>query len=78
MIHGCGEQVFELLLELRKRRGTTTLLVTHNPSLARRCGKLLALESGVLHGLNEPNGGLEGERAQMRPVLQDADSESRD
>jgi lipoprotein-releasing system ATP-binding protein len=43
-----GEQVFELLLELQRRRGTTTLLVTHNPALAKRCGKLLTLEAGVL------------------------------
>jgi putative ABC transport system ATP-binding protein len=43
-----GEHVFELLLELQERRGTTTLVVTHNPALAERCGKLLALEAGVL------------------------------
>jgi lipoprotein-releasing system ATP-binding protein len=43
-----GKQVFELLLELQERRGTTTLVVTHNPALAERCGKLLALEAGVL------------------------------
>jgi lipoprotein-releasing system ATP-binding protein len=43
-----GKQVFELLLELQARRGTTTLLVTHNPALAERCGNILTLESGVL------------------------------
>ncbi|RMH20997.1 MAG: ABC transporter ATP-binding protein [Acidobacteria bacterium] len=43
-----AEKVFELLLDLRARRGTTTILVTHNPALARRCAKILALEDGRL------------------------------
>ena len=43
-----ADQVFELLLDLQARRQTTTLLVTHNPSLARRCGRILVLERGVL------------------------------
>jgi lipoprotein-releasing system ATP-binding protein len=44
-----GERVLELLLELRRRRGTTVILVTHNPVIARRCAKILELRSGVLH-----------------------------
>ncbi len=43
-----AEQVFALLLDLQARRQTTTLLVTHNPSLARRCGRILVLERGEL------------------------------
>lgn len=43
-----GEQVFELMLELQGRHGTTALVVTHNPELARRCGRVLALEGGTL------------------------------
>jgi lipoprotein-releasing system ATP-binding protein len=43
-----ADQVFELFLDLRRRHGTTTLLVTHNPELARRCGRLLRLEGGRL------------------------------
>ncbi|MEM7481832.1 MAG: ABC transporter ATP-binding protein [Acidobacteriota bacterium] len=43
-----SEQVFDLLLELRERRGTTAVLVTHNPSLAARCGRILSLDGGVL------------------------------
>ena len=43
-----GEVVFELLLELQARRGTTTILVTHNPELAERCGSIFALEAGRL------------------------------
>ncbi len=41
-------QVFELFLELRERSGTTTVLVTHNPDLARRCAKILRLEEGAV------------------------------
>ena len=32
-----GEQVFQLLLELQARHGTTGILVTHNPEIAGRC-----------------------------------------
>ena len=43
-----GERVFDLLIRLQQRRGTTALVVTHNPDLARRCARLLRLEGGVL------------------------------
>lgn len=43
-----ADQIFELLLELQASRGTTTVLVTHNPALARRCGRILTLENGLL------------------------------
>ena len=43
-----GEQVFTLLLDLQRRHGTTTLMVTHNPGIAGRCGRVLRLEAGVL------------------------------
>ena len=44
-----GVQVFELMLDLQVRHNTTALVVTHNPELASRCGRLLALEGGRLH-----------------------------
>jgi lipoprotein-releasing system ATP-binding protein len=43
-----GEQVFALLKDLQERHGTTGLLVTHNPDIARRCARILRLEDGVL------------------------------
>ncbi|MEO1085537.1 MAG: ABC transporter ATP-binding protein [Acidobacteriota bacterium] len=43
-----AETVFQLLLELQSSHGTTTVLVTHNPSLAERCGRILQLDDGVL------------------------------
>lgn len=43
-----GEAVLERLFELRERRQTTTVMVTHNPILASRCGRVLVLEEGLL------------------------------
>ncbi|MBZ0088960.1 MAG: ATP-binding cassette domain-containing protein, partial [Thermoanaerobaculia bacterium] len=47
-----GEGVFRLLVDLQQRHGTTALVVTHNPELARRCGRMLALDGGLLRGGN--------------------------
>jgi lipoprotein-releasing system ATP-binding protein len=44
-----GERMFELLLALRRAHGTTSIVVTHNPAIAERCGRVLALEQGRLH-----------------------------
>ncbi len=44
-----GEAVFELLLSLQLRHGTTGVLVTHNPEIARQCTRTLRLDGGVLH-----------------------------
>jgi lipoprotein-releasing system ATP-binding protein len=52
-----GEQVFELLLEMQARHRTTTVLVTHNPAIAERCGSVQRLEDGVLHRAELPPGG---------------------
>ena len=41
-------RVFDLMVALQERHGTTALVVTHNPELANRCGRLLALEGGRL------------------------------
>ncbi len=43
-----AEQVLEQLLRLRGEAGTTTILVTHNPAVAARCGRMLRLERGLL------------------------------
>jgi lipoprotein-releasing system ATP-binding protein len=47
-----GDQVFDLLAELQARHRATVVLVTHNPEIARRCGRLLRLEEGSLQGVN--------------------------
>ena len=41
-----GAHVIELLFGLRARRGTTLLLITHDPALAARCGRIVRLVDG--------------------------------
>lgn len=43
-----GHLIFELLDGLRRRRGLTSILVTHNLQFARRCDRVLRLEGGEL------------------------------
>jgi lipoprotein-releasing system ATP-binding protein len=49
-----AEQILDLLLRLRMKRGTTTVLVTHNPAIAARCGHCLRLERGSLRQSSSP------------------------
>jgi putative ABC transport system ATP-binding protein len=41
-----GQRVIDLMFELRARRGTTLLLITHDPALAQRCGRTVHLHDG--------------------------------
>jgi len=43
-----GAQIIDLMFELNRERGTTLILVTHNESLSRRCGRQLRLVAGRL------------------------------
>ncbi len=44
-----GQKVLEILINAAKQRGTTVVLVTHNPSQARQsCNRFLWMESGEL------------------------------
>lgn len=43
-----GEMIFELLDSLHRSNNLTSVLVTHNLSFARRCGRILRMEGGVL------------------------------
>ena len=42
-----SEQIIELLFGLHEREGTTLLLVTHQRSLAERCGRMLTIRDGL-------------------------------
>lgn len=41
-----GRQIVDLLFAGHEKRGTTLVLVTHDPSLAQRCGRVVRLRSG--------------------------------
>jgi putative ABC transport system ATP-binding protein len=43
-----GEQIIDLMFEMNREAGTTLMLVTHDESLARRCGRVLRLAGGRL------------------------------
>ncbi len=43
-----GDRVFALLREMQRRRGTTAVVVTHNPEIAARCARVLRLDGGLL------------------------------
>jgi len=43
-----GHKVIELLFDLSKSKGTTLILVTHDPELAERCDRIVTITDGVL------------------------------
>jgi len=46
-----GEQVIELLFGMKRERGTTLVLVTHDADLARRCDRRIHISGGAItHG----------------------------
>lgn len=47
-----GEQVIDLLLDLRRDNGAALILVTHDPRLAERCDRRLLMRDGRLEALS--------------------------
>ncbi|WP_265517835.1 ABC transporter ATP-binding protein [Nitratireductor luteus] len=48
-----GRQIADLLFEKARERGTTLVLVTHDPSLAERCDTQVAMRSGRIETMPE-------------------------
>ena len=48
--HATGQTVMDLLFRLRAQAGATLLLVTHDPDLAARCDRRIALADGMVVG----------------------------
>jgi len=45
-----GEAVIGLMFELNRERGSTLVLVTHDPAMAARCGRTLTIAAGRIVG----------------------------
>lgn len=45
-----GSRIIELLFELNVEFGTTLVMVTHDATLANRCGRTIAIEAGQIVG----------------------------
>jgi lipoprotein-releasing system ATP-binding protein len=45
-----GARIIQLIEDLRRTRNLTTLMVTHNPEIARRCDRTFVLSNGRLGG----------------------------
>ena len=43
-----GESVIQLMFELNRERGSTLVLVTHDPGMAARCGRTITIAAGKL------------------------------
>ena len=46
-----GEAVIELMFELNRERGSTLVLVTHDPQIAARCGRRIEIQAGRIVGV---------------------------
>jgi lipoprotein-releasing system ATP-binding protein len=51
-----AEMVFGLIERLHATHRLTSVIVTHNPALARRCGRILRLEKGRAQEVSSPAG----------------------
>src|SRR5271157_1405769 len=68
-----GETVFQLLSDLHRWHGLTSVIVTHNPYFARRCDRVLSLQregltpGGAGAGGGAPGGGAAGSHENSHP-----------
>ena len=41
-----GERIMQLLFDLNRETHTTLVVVTHDQSIARRCGRIIRIDAG--------------------------------
>ena len=49
-----GEMVLDLVLELHRKRGLSSIIVTHNERIAGRCHRVFVMEAGALKPIPSP------------------------
>ena len=49
-----GDKVISLMFDLAAQRGTTVLLITHDPALAAQCDQQIRLVDGLIRGQDAP------------------------
>ena len=54
-----GKEIMQLLLNLNKERGTTLIIVTHDPTIAGQTQRSIKLRDGVVEDDGMQNGGLQ-------------------
>lgn len=51
-----GQAVIDLIFSLREKLGTTMILITHDPELARKCDRILYIHDGLIDRVEELTG----------------------
>ncbi len=49
-----GDMVLEIILELHRKRGLSSIIVTHNERIAGRCHRVFVMEAGALKPIPSP------------------------
>ncbi len=49
-----GQEIMDLLLNLNKERGTTLIIVTHDPKVAAQTQRVIRIQDGVVNTENQP------------------------
>ena len=50
-----GHQIMDLIFSLQEKKGTSLVLITHDPVLAARCDRVVRLRDGVIDGIDAKN-----------------------
>jgi putative ABC transport system ATP-binding protein len=57
-----GKEIMDLLFAMRAKRGSTLVIVTHDPALTRRCDRVIHMHSGIVEDA-PPRTGAKASRA---------------